>query len=240
MDIKPEYALTREQRENYWKEGYLGPFATCSPEEMPEKVRAVDEAIATVGPCENSKLQSRHLDKAIVWKLCSHPAVVERMAQIMGEDLILWRSNFFTKEAHDGKESPWHQDFNYWPIEPVVNLTAWLALEDVTMENSCLQIIPGSHKKFLPQVDSKEGVFGVKADLAMFDASKAIPFEMRAGEFILFNERLLHHAAANLSPRRRLALAIRVTVPFVKVAHEELFPNHKNILLRGKDNLSIN
>lgn len=41
----------------------------------------------------------------------------------------------------------WHQDFLYWgPIEPAIMITAWIALDDATIENGCMWMVPGSHR----------------------------------------------------------------------------------------------
>ena len=84
------------------------------------------------------------------------------MASLYGPDLLLWRTNFFIKEP-GAKEIPWHQDFNYWPLEPPIIISAWIAVDSATLENSCLQIVPGSHRKVVPHVESNLG-HGVKSD----------------------------------------------------------------------------
>src|SRR4029077_17843466 len=125
--------------------------------------------------------QSRHLDCRVVYDLCSHPAIVERMASIYGPDLILWRSNFFIKNPGD-PEIPWHQDGNYWPIEPAVNISAWLAIDESTVENSCVQLLPGTHRRILSHIQSTPGMaFHEMADPARYDASKAINMELKPG-----------------------------------------------------------
>jgi ectoine hydroxylase-related dioxygenase (phytanoyl-CoA dioxygenase family) len=36
------------------------------------------------------------------------------------------------------------QDGQYWPIRPLATCTVWIAIDDATIENGCLQMIPGS------------------------------------------------------------------------------------------------
>ena len=136
------FALSKEEVIFFEENGYLGPYATFTPEEMVEITRGVNEVLADKSPWASHNGQSRHLDKKVIWDLCSHPAIVERMASVSGPDLVLWRSNFFTKQPGD-KEIPWHQDHNYWPLNPKINITAWVAIDNVTVENSCVQILPG-------------------------------------------------------------------------------------------------
>lgn len=235
-----EHCLSRPQSEQFHRDGYLGPFTLCSPEDMAAiRERIAGEVLTTAGPAGHPE-QSRHLDQRVVYDLCAHPTIVERMACLMGPDLVLWRSNFFNK-GPGGKEIPWHQDANYWPIEPPLNLSAWLALDQVTTENSCVQVIPGSHRKIVNHVASHKGMaFGEEADPSQIDASKAVDIELEPGEFFLFTERLLHHSEPNRSDKQRRGLAVRVTVPFVKVDHNQLFEKHRVILLRGEDRFGFN
>jgi ectoine hydroxylase-related dioxygenase (phytanoyl-CoA dioxygenase family) len=232
--------LTQEELHKFNDQGYLGPFTMCSPEEMDVYRKQVDEVLATDNPLPTTNMQARHLDKKVVYDLCTHPAIIDRMAGILGEDLVLWRSNLWNKEP-GGKEVPWHQDVNFWPIEPPINISAWLAIDEAVVENSCVQLIPGSHRKVVPH-KKHDGTksLGEEADPQYFDSSKAIPMELKPGQFFLFTERTLHYSTPNISNRRRLGLAVRVTVPFVKVYHEEMYEGHRNILIRGTDRFGLN
>ncbi|HYF50425.1 MAG TPA: phytanoyl-CoA dioxygenase family protein [Planctomycetota bacterium] len=235
--------LSREEIERYHVNGYLGPYALCSPEEMAQiRKRIEEEVLTTDGPNPKQRVQGRFQDKKLIYDLCTHPAIRERIACLLGPDLVLWAQYFFTKNPGD-KEIPWHQDFAYWPIEPAVNLSAWLAIDEVTTENSCVRIIPGSHKRIVQHVKSTEDkAFGQMADPSGVDDSQAIDMVLKPGEFFLFNEKLLHQSNANVSNKRRMGMAVRYTVPFVKIDHERppLYPNHRAILVNGRDVLGFN
>jgi ectoine hydroxylase-related dioxygenase (phytanoyl-CoA dioxygenase family) len=210
----------------------------------PLREAIIGQVLQSDPPLAPSRFQSRHLDQRVVYDLCTHPAIVERMASLFGPDLILWRSNLFVKEP-GGKEIPWHQDINYWPIEPPLNVTAWMALDDVTTENACVQLIPGSHRSQIPHVAvpheaDVDADFAEMADPAHVDASSLINMQLLPGEFFLFTERLLHHSDPNRSGRRRAGLAIRVTLPFVRVDHVRVFPGHKVVVISGEDRFGLN
>jgi ectoine hydroxylase-related dioxygenase (phytanoyl-CoA dioxygenase family) len=240
MQTQESFALRSTDVDAFNEQGYLGPFTLCSPGEMNAIRARIDTEVLATQPTHNINEQSRHLDCRLVYDLCSHPAIVERMASIKGPNLVLWRSNFFTKMP-GALEIPWHQDFDYWPIDPSINISAWLAIDESTVENSCVQIIPGSHKVKLPSVKSPPGMaFHKMADPAFYDASKSINMELKAGEFFLFNECTLHHSNPNRASKRRLGLAVRVTISSVKVNHDQLFPGHKVIHLCGEDTHHLN
>ncbi|MEO1259506.1 MAG: phytanoyl-CoA dioxygenase family protein [Bacteroidota bacterium] len=88
--------------------------------------------------------------------LLERPEISHRLASILGEDVICWRNQFFVKKP--GTQGTfWHQNVAFQesskkrkltPTEsyclPVVQLTAWIALTDVTIENGAMRMIPGS------------------------------------------------------------------------------------------------
>lgn len=235
--------MSREEIESFHNNGYLGPFALISPDEMRELEPEIEEKVfQTEGPVPGAPIKSRHMDSPLVYDLVSRPEIIDRMASLYGNDLILWATYFFDK-APGGKEIPWHQDGNYWPLEPVINISAWIAIDDVTIENSCVQVIPGSHKQIVPHIKSTEDMaFAEMADPQFVDTSKAVNIELKPGEFFLFNEKTLHHSEPNRSLKRRRGMTVRVTIPIVKIDHEipPLHPGHKAILVSGKDYMGFN
>ncbi|MBE7464654.1 MAG: phytanoyl-CoA dioxygenase family protein [Planctomycetes bacterium] len=235
--------LSKAEALRYHEQGFLGPFAICAQDEM-DRLRAhIDAQVLTRdGLNPKNRGHCRHLDDARLYELIHKPALVERAASLLGPDLLCWSTNFWTKEP-GGKEIPWHQDFQYWPIEPPLNLTAWIAVDPVSVENSCVRVIPGSHKKILPErPTTAEQIFDKSADASLIDESKAVSMELKPGEFFLFNERLLHQSNKNVSNRRRMGMTVRLSVPFVKVYQDgpPLFPGHSCVLLSGEDRFGLN
>ena len=158
---------------------------------------------------------------------------------IYGPDLLLWRTNFFVKYEGD-KAIPWHQDFNYWPLEPPIIVSAWIAIDPSTKENGNIQIIPGSHRKIIPHGKATPDVqFREMADAGYYDPDDLVDLEMQPGEFILFNERTLHHSKANLSNKRRIGLAVRAITPLVTVLRYDS-ENHGLPIIHGEDPMGFN
>lgn len=236
--------LTREEVLRFHEDGFLGPYILCAPDEMAGiRARIESEVLTRDGKNARSRDHCRHLDSRVIYDLVTHPAIVERMVALFGEDIVIWSSNFWTKEP-GGKEIPWHQDFNYWPINPHLNLTAWIAIDECTVENSCVRIIPGSHKRILQHVKAGENMaFSEMAQMQGVDLGKAVSMELKPGEFFFFNERTLHQSNKNISNKRRMGLAARLTLPFVKLRQDgsaPLFHGHKAVLVHGQDRFRIN
>lgn len=239
----PAPILSPAQVEQFHREGWLGPFTLLERDEMLRLRPQVEAAVAARPPDglneHHGAGHNRYLDQAVIWHLASHPNLVGRACSLVGRDLLLWRTNFFTKEP-GGKEIPWHQDWNYWPIEPAIVVSAWLAIDDVTVENSCVQVIPGSHRKVLNHISAgSEMLFNQQADTHGVDMSTKVDIPLQAGEFFLFNERTLHHSEPNRSNKRRMGMAIRMITPQVRLLEWD-GPLHRLAQLSGSDPLGFN
>ena len=69
------------------------------------------------------KIQNLYLgymkEIVIFLKFAMYPEIINEVKQLIGEDIILWGSSLFCKKEKNGKETPWHQDGEYWPIKPL-------------------------------------------------------------------------------------------------------------------------
>jgi ectoine hydroxylase-related dioxygenase (phytanoyl-CoA dioxygenase family) len=237
----PATALSRAEIDRWHEQGFLGPYTLVTPEEMARSRAIIDEQIfAKDQRPDSQRLHDRHLDLPEVWRLCSHPALVERVASLIGPDLILWRTNFQLKAA-GGDGVPWHQDGAYYGLEPCVLVSAWIAVDEATRENGCLQVIPGTHHGPIPHlVDSSKSAFGKEIDRGALDLVKAVSFTLQPGQFVLFNENTAHGSEPNCTTGRRLGLSPRITVPFVRVMPQAPGVPRPVSLLRGRDYLGLN
>ena len=221
----------------YRRDGYCrgGTLATSS--EMATVRARVDECLASPVVAEHPDVH-RHLDDRTIYELCAHPAVVERVASILGPDVLVWHSRVFHKRSGD-PPIPWHQDGAYWNLEPLVSVSAWIAIERADASNACVEVIPGSHRKPLTHVPAPgTGRFARQAEPSQVDAQGAVRIELDPGEFFLFDPWLLHSSTANPSGRPRTALSVRYTTPAVTVDVEKLRPSVPGYgvqLVRGCD-----
>lgn len=238
-----QFALTHDEMEQFRRDGFLGPFTAFHPDEMKVFHQTIRERVLATPHPDGGVDRGRHGDSETIWRLCSAPAIVERMASLYGPDLILWLSTIFYKPpAREDRleEFPWHQDVTFWNLEPSISLCAWIAITPATIENGCVEVIPGSHKRILPTVTASDPkysahFFARAADPAGVDESKKVPLVLQPGQFFLFNERTLHHSGPNRSQEARIGLGYRVTLPMVKSYHKT-----PCIMLRGEDRFGFN
>lgn len=277
--LSPDYRLTQEQLKSFHEDGFIGPFQVCTPEKMSE-IRSKIESEVLNTPSDLYGFDTgrdRHLDRQVIYDLITHPAIGERVAQILGPDLLIWRSNFFFKPP-GAPETVWHQtnvfkEFVDHPIlEPpdsdsLFQITVWIAIDEANLENGCVQLVPGTHKKLAPVVKTDEevkgndtygydqqGFFGynLKREVA-FDMSQVVSMECKPGEFFIFTQRTMHGSPPNNTDKRRLAINFRVIQNNVKAYHH-FVPDGKIehyghvfdltkwgcVLLHGEDRLKLN
>ncbi len=109
-----------------------------------------------------------------------------------------------------GVEKTWHQDSSYFSIEPMALVSSRVALDDVTLDNGCLWVVPGSHK-LGPLAHSQVWMVGERQDMCIpdtaFDASREQPIVMRAGDCSFHHSLLLHRSGPNRTSQRRRGIA---------------------------------
>jgi hypothetical protein len=147
-------------------------------------------------------------------EFATHPALMKIAGQLIGDDIILWGTTIFGKPAHSGKETPWHQDGDYYPIHPLEVLTIWIPLDDVTTENGPMRFIPGSHKSHElyshSWVEGADKTINMVCDAKHFDEATSEDLIIRAGQVSFHDVYMVHGSAANRTDRRRAAFIVRL------------------------------
>jgi phytanoyl-CoA hydroxylase len=117
------------------------------------------------------------------------------------------------KQPRIGGEVGLHQDSTFLYTEPMSCIGFWFALEDASIENGCLQAIPGGHnialkKRFYMDKDN-EAQFEV-LDSSDYPEGQLEMLEVKAGTMIILHGQLPHYSDANISPRSRQALSVHI------------------------------
>ena len=141
------------------------------------------------------------------------PSIVNPVTEILGNDVLLWNATFFIKEAQSPSYISWHQDLKYWGMEKSHEVTAWLALTDVTTATGCMKFVAGSHK--LDMVEHTD-TFGENnlltrgQEIAVdVNEDEAVHVELKPGEMSLHHGKLFHGSSPNGTNDRRIGLALR-------------------------------
>jgi hypothetical protein len=141
------------------------------------------------------------------WDLVRKPGIHAPVVAVLGDGPQLLQSLALVKPPEIGIAKAWHQDTPYFPISPVTaTVGLWIALDRATVENGCMQVVPGSHRQGpVPHVQGETGWMLDAAAAARAQAA-AVPLPVEAGSALLFDANLLHFTDANRSRHRRRAV----------------------------------
>lgn len=228
--------LRPDEIEKYRADGYVIPRYRLPGERTQAMVAALDALLRDNPGVRPEKLVSAHVEgdngegvrgRRAFLELARDPELVELVSGVLGDDIILWGCHVFCKPAEEGYETPWHQDGHYWPIRPLANCTVWVALEESSVRNGCLRVIPGSHTA----QQLHEHLHEDRTDLTLqqrlapgtFDEASAVDVQLQPGQMSLHDVYMIHGAKANRSMQRRTGVALRY-MPATSVFERHLRP----------------
>lgn len=157
--------LTKEQREQFDREGYLFFPGQFSPEETRQLTEAVPALYArreayNVREKGSDAVRTNfaaHMVSEPFARVARHPRMVQPVMDLFDEEVYMHQFKINGKMAFEGDVWQWHQDYGTWlnddmmPTERAMNVAIFL--DDVNEFNGPLMFIPGSHRKGV--VDAK-------------------------------------------------------------------------------------
>jgi ectoine hydroxylase-related dioxygenase (phytanoyl-CoA dioxygenase family) len=136
----------------------------------------------------------------VMLRYLSHPAIVDVLTNVIGPDVKCMQSMLFIKASGKPGQA-WHQDEFFIPTRDRSLAGAWIALDDATVQNGCLWVIPGSHRHGIlwPQHEHNDRRFDCTGEAFNFPYTDddAVPVEVPAGAIVFFNGYLLHRSLPN-------------------------------------------
>jgi chlorinating enzyme len=256
VEVAKPYLLSEEEIKFFYENGYIGPFDLVSSEQMADlKKRFLDtihnqesqvysysqRGFQVKADSEQQKQfaalkmgwRDRYLEIPELMDLFKQPEVTERCAQLLGEDLMVWRSQFFVCPPN-GSPTPWHQG-SLWlsddlqecvlqppDLEELCQLTCWVALTDSTIPKGAVALLPGTQKEIYPlnirrNLDKNKKELGEGFLVAELDyqvnPEDVRPIEVKAGQFFIFTERVIHGSLKNQTQDARWGASVRVIRP---------------------------
>ena len=213
--------LTENEVEQFQASGVVGPFRALSPDEAAEHRRYVYDLHAadwdgtTFIGTDTVEALKRHGGWSIIHggmyqalavgkirQVAELPAVSERLASILGDEVVCWRSQLF-EMAPGASGTFWHaatlfaDDHDKPALDPpvglspgLVNINCWIALEDVGPENGCLRMVEGS----FADARLDEMTYRVQKDRVGFAMSLGASDRRRAIMALRFSSDIFHGA----------------------------------------------
>jgi ectoine hydroxylase-related dioxygenase (phytanoyl-CoA dioxygenase family) len=130
----------------------------------------------------------------------------ELMAEVcratIGDEAYLFWDQYVVKGTDKDSSFSWHQDSGFVHMDCPMYLTCWVTLDDVTVENGTVYLLPYSHigirtvVKHIPDpmTNDKVGYFGKE---------QGIPVIVPAGSIVAFSSYVFHRSGPNLTDRQR-------------------------------------
>ena len=156
--------LTQDQIESYHTDGYITVARVVSAEEVAELRRVtdhfVDQSRQATDHTDQFDLEPGHSPETPRLRRLKlpeslHPAydrvfrdetIIGMVAQLVGPAVRHFGGKLNMKSAEFGSPVEWHQDFAFAPRANDAMLAVGVAIDDMTPENGCLLVVPGSHR----------------------------------------------------------------------------------------------
>jgi len=144
-------------------------------------------------------VQFPHKISPLMLDIARRSAVVA-LTEVIGPNVKLMQSMLFIKSAGKPGQA-WHQDEAHIPTRDRSLAAAWIALDDATVHNGCLWVIPGSHRAgvLYPEREQHDPRFDCtrEAHGYAYREQDAVPIELPAGAALIFDGHLLHRSLPN-------------------------------------------
>ena len=135
--------------------------------------------------------------------LAQHPKLIAVVQELIGIDLLLFRSTLMFKPAFHGSSHGLHQDSAYWPMEPPNLVTVSIALNDATPENGCFKVIPRSHLWGIQSWGHIARKQGAELTERKEVAEQQMDVPLSAGSVLFFHSLMVHGSGPNTTPKPR-------------------------------------
>ena len=149
---------------------------------------------------------------------------------------LLVQSMYIFKQPNIGGEVTCHQDSTFLYTDPIEIAGLWFALEDATIENGCLWVIPGGHRLGLKSrwLRTAEGRMDFETyDTTPWPEHELTPLEVSKGSLILLHGLLPHRSLENKSSRSRHAYTLHLIGANANYPADNWLQRSENTPFRG-------
>lgn len=253
--------LSRDQIERFWRQGFLVVEDAVAPAQLDalrgEIAAWVEESRGHTEPFGAPTLDGRprfdmggeHTAERPALRRVNNPSdisdcfmdvvrnapTVDMVADLIGPDVKFHHCKINLKLSGSDTEVGYHQDFAYTPHTNDDVITALLMLDDVSEENGCLMVVPGSHKGPLYSIFEGERFSGFMAadEVARLKVDE-VAITGPAGSVCLMHTSLVHGSAANRSGRsRNIYICVYTAADAYPLAVNPMANPNEGMIVRG-------
>jgi ectoine hydroxylase-related dioxygenase (phytanoyl-CoA dioxygenase family) len=203
--------MTDQQLHDFRTNGFVAPLDCLTSEQAADCMRKIEEYEAATGEDVSKNIRARAV-LAFKWllDLARHPKIAGALQDAIGPNVILMFCAVWSKQPGGSAYVSWHQDGAYNPFDRNEGATAWIALTDSTPEKGCVKAIPGSHARGFLHHDErydKNNMVSRGQTVTEIDDSDAVDIAMRAGQFSIHHEMVVHGSGRNNGTDRRVGVS---------------------------------
>ena len=219
--------LSREQIDRFWRDGYLLAENAVSAEQLRKLQQCIDEWVEesrahnapfgepTVDGRPRFDMGDEHCAERPALRRINNPSeinphyedvmrnsrMVDMVAKLIGPNVKFHHSKTNAKLPHTTTPVRFHQDFPFTPHSNDDIVTVLLMLDEVSADNGCLEVVPGSHiwpeeRQPLPE--------------------ETVNAEMPAGSVLIYLGGTIHGGGTNRSNRSRTGLALQYSLGWLR------------------------
>ncbi len=254
-------ALTREQIERFWNDGYVVTEGGATAGQLAalgrEVARWVEESRRhtanygeTIDGRERFDLEAGHRAAKPRLRRVANPQevsdafldairnapLVDMVADLIGPDVKFHHAKLNLKQPGTATRAGGHQDHPYDPHTNDDVVVTLLMLDDMTLENGCLRVLPGAHRgeRYSHWQDGRFTGEIAPEIMAGLD-SGMVPVTGRAGSVCLMHTWMVHGSPGNMSDAPRTLFICDYTAADAFPLARPAMPNaHLGEVVRGR------
>ena len=205
--------LTPAQIQCFKDNGYIFPVRAMSAEQAASyraRLEAFERSQGT--PIKGDQRTKNYLLFTWAQEIMRHPTILDAVEDLYGPDLLVYTSASWTKEPNAASFVSWHQDATYFGLEPLDNVTVWLALSRADSKAGCMRVLPGSHKLGQLPVTLepvKDNLLSSGQNVVhRFDEAGTIEMPLEPGEMSMHHTCTIHGSPGNRGDDRRIGICM--------------------------------
>lgn len=213
--------LSPEQVQCFKDKGYVYPVRVMSADRA-AGYRARLEAFerSQGAPIKGDQRTKSYLLFSWANEIMRDPTVLDAVEDLYGPDLLVYTSATWIKEPNTGSFVSWHQDATYFGLEPLDNVTVWLALSRADSQAGCMRVLPGSHKlgqlpiRMEPVKDNL--LSSGQTVVHRFNEADTIEMPLEPGEMSMHHTCTIHGSPGNRGTDRRIGVSMHFMPAYVR------------------------
>jgi ectoine hydroxylase-related dioxygenase (phytanoyl-CoA dioxygenase family) len=151
-----------------------------------------------------------------LFPLFFHPGLLDRVESLLGPEIRLYPNYTARPKLPENARTLvlWHQDGGYTGGEAATlrMVNVWTPLVPVTVENGCMEFLPGTHTLGMVPHEQREFYLEIAEEVLAPYRDAAVPVEANPGDVILFHNLLFHRGLPNHAQTIRWSLDWRYQV----------------------------